>query len=110
VSLHGSKIGNFRKKSGIGTRFQPILPMNNFPVIVEGRIFRRRTGGMFKCPVALYVDPQNLMTNRRNPPSGTGVGSEAKTMQATRYKYPCNLYCKPVNQSENTTKVQFRFP
>ena len=60
---------------------------------------------MFKCPAALYVDPQNLMTNRRNLPSGTGVGSEAKTMQATRYKYPCDLYCKPVNASKNTTKI-----
>ena len=60
---------------------------------------------MFKCPAVVYVDPQNLMKNRRNLPSGNGVGSEAKTIQATRYKYPCNLYCKPVNQSKNTTKV-----
>jgi len=79
--------------------------LNIFYVIEYVRIFRRRTGVMFKCPAVLYVDPQNLMKNRRNLPSGNGVGSEAKTIQATRYKYPCNLYCKPVNQSENTTKV-----
>ncbi len=33
---------------------------------------------IFKCLAVLYVDPQNLMTNRRNRPTGAGVGFEAQ--------------------------------
>jgi hypothetical protein len=82
----GSKIRNYRCFSGIGTRFLVICRQNIFFVIIQGRILLPVPGIMFKCPAVVYVDPQNLMTNRRNPPSGTGVGSEGKTVQVIRYK------------------------
>jgi len=60
---------------------------------------------MFKWLTVLYVDPQNLMTNRRKPPLGAGVGFEGKTMKTTRYKYLHDLHCKPVNASKITTRI-----
>ena len=44
------------------------------------------SGKMFKWLTVLYVDPQIWWQTDETPPSGTGVGSEGKTMQATRYK------------------------
>ena len=101
----GSRIGNFWNYSGFGIRLQIIRIPNIFSAIVPAQIYWSGAWIIFKWFTALYVDSQNLITNRRNPHSGTGVGSEVEIMKATRYIYPCNLYCKPVNASKNTTKI-----
>jgi hypothetical protein len=67
---HIFKTGIFRKESGFGCHFRTIRFRNIFLGIVRGRIYGEEGWAIFKCPAVLYVDPQNLMTNRRNPPSG----------------------------------------
>jgi hypothetical protein len=83
---NGSRIGSFRGYSGFGIRFQIISTMNNFSPIVLAGIYWRGSEIIFKWLTVLYVDPQNLMTNRRKLPSGKCIGSEVKTIQARRYK------------------------
>ena len=39
------------------------------------------------------------------PSLGKGVGSEGKTIRATRFIYLNALHCKPVNASKITTKI-----
>ena len=90
--------GNFRNFFCIGIHFQIIRNLNIVPAIDPGRIYGEKEGIIFKWLTVLYVDPQNLMTNRRKPPpKGTGVGSEGKTIRATRFIYLNALHCKPVN-------------
>lgn len=58
------------------TSFVFIVREDSFRQIKYGEETGFRSWKTFKWLTVLYVDPQNVMTNRRNLPSGTGVGSE----------------------------------
>jgi hypothetical protein len=66
----GSQYGNSSRHSGFGIRFQIISSLNIFSTIVPAGIYGSGAWIIFKWLTVLYVDPQNLMTNRRNLPSG----------------------------------------
>jgi len=82
----GSGIVIFRTRSCFGIRFQIIRNPDNFSAIVPAGIYGSEAWIIFKWLIVLYVDPQNLMTNRRNRPPGKVLVPREKTIQATRYK------------------------
>jgi len=66
----GPGIGNFWNHSGFGIRFQIIRNPDILSAIVPVQIYGSGAWIIFKWLTVLYVDPQNLMTNRRNRLSG----------------------------------------
>ena len=62
----------------IPTSFVFMVRKNSFPAIKYGEEPAFRSGIMFKWLAVLYVDPQNLMTNRRNPSFGNGCRFRGK--------------------------------
>ncbi len=96
-NLDRSKTTVFKMQITFKSHFSTIRFWNIFSAIVRSGIYGVVMGITFKCPAVLYVDPQKSDDEPTKPLFGTGVGSEGKTMQATRYKYLHNLHCKPVN-------------